>query len=163
MPKTIINQEIYEKAKNGLIKLKSKGTAANKLKAIMASYKHGAKKVSEIFDVDITSIYKWTIKLEKNGYESLTNKAKHQDGIKIKQVHRNEIKKWIEKNSNISIIQVKENLEKQFNLKVSRSTVHRAMKLAGFSYITPRQAHYKQDKKESEEFKKKSPKQNKTR
>ena len=57
MPKTIINKSVYEKAKNGLTQLQSKGTAANKLKAIMASYKHGAKKVSEIFDIDITSIY----------------------------------------------------------------------------------------------------------
>ena len=84
MPKTIIDKETYDKAKNGLIQLQSKGTAANKLKAIMASYKYGAKKVSEIFDVDITSIYKWTVKLKKDGYKSLVNKAKHQGGIKLK-------------------------------------------------------------------------------
>jgi hypothetical protein len=56
MPKTIIDESIYKKAKDGLMRLQSEGTAANKLKAIMASYKHGSKKVSEIFDVDITSI-----------------------------------------------------------------------------------------------------------
>lgn len=56
MPKTIINKSVYEKAKNGLTQLQSKGTAANKLKAIMASYKHGAKKVSEIFDIDLIPI-----------------------------------------------------------------------------------------------------------
>ena len=38
MPKTIINKSIYEKSKNGLTQLQSKGAAANKLKAIMASY-----------------------------------------------------------------------------------------------------------------------------
>ena len=81
MPKTIINELIYNKAKNGLIQLQSKGSAANKLKAIMASYNHGAKKVSEIFDIDITSIHKWTVKLQKEGYKSLINKAKHQGGI----------------------------------------------------------------------------------
>ena len=88
----------------------------------------------------------------------MINRAKHQGGIKLKQTHKDKIKKWIEKDFNISITQVKEKLEKQFNLKVSRSTVHRAMKSVGFSYITPRQTHYKQDKKESESFKKKSPK-----
>ena len=124
----------------------------------MASYKHGAKKVSQIFDVDITSIHKWTVKLEKDGYKALINRAKHQGGIKLKQIHKDKIKKWIEKDFNISITKVKEKLEKQLNLKVSRSTVHRAMKSVGFSYITPRQTHYKQDKKESESFKKKSPK-----
>ncbi len=51
MPKTIINKAIYEKAKDGLIQLQSSGTVANKLKVIIASYKYGAKMVSEIFDI----------------------------------------------------------------------------------------------------------------
>ena len=46
---------------------------------------------------------------------------------------------------------------KFFNLDVSKSTVHRAMKDNGFSYITPRQNHYKQDKKVTEDFKKNLP------
>lgn len=143
MPKTIIDESIYKKAKDGLMRLQSEGTAANKLKAIMASYKHGSKKVSEIFDVDITSIYKWVVKLEKEGYISLINKAKHHGGIKLKQIHKDKIKKWLEKDSNSSISQIHEKLEKYFDLNVSRSTVHRAMKSVGFSYITPRKNHYK--------------------
>ena len=141
MPKTIITKEICKKAKNGLIKLKSHGTAANKLKAIIAAYSHGSKKVSEIFDVDITSIYRWAIKLEREGYKSLINQAKHQDGIKLKKLHKETIKKWLEKDPNISIIDVKERIEDQFDLKLSRSTIHRAMKKSGFSYITPRKNH----------------------
>ena len=163
MPKTIINEEIYEKARNGLIKLKSKGTAANKLKAIMASYKHGAKKVSEILDVDITSIYKWTIKLDREGYKSLINQAKHQDGIKLKKIHKERIRKWLEKDPNISITDIKEKIKNQFNIDLSKSTIHRAMKDSGFSYITPRKNHYKQDKEKVENFKKKSSKGNKGR
>ncbi len=163
MPKTIINEEIYEKARNGLIHLKSKGTAANKLKAIMASYKHGAKKVSEILDVDITSIYKWTIKLDREGYRSLINQAKHQDGIKLKKIHKERIRKWLEKDPNISITDIKEKIKNQFNIDLSKSTIHRAMKDSGFSYITPRKNHYKQDKEKVENFKKKSSKGNKGR
>ena len=49
---------------------------------------------------------------------------------------------------------VKEKLEQNFNLIVSKSTTHRAMKSAGFSYITPRKTHYKQDTNESVKFKK---------
>ena len=136
----------------------SHGTAANKLKAIIAAYSHGSKKVSEIFDVDITSIYRWAIKLEREGYKSLINQAKHQDGIKLKKLHKETIKKWLEKDPNISIIDVKERIEDQFDLKLSRSTIHRAMKKSGFSYITPRKNHYKQDRGKVENFKKKSSK-----
>ena len=117
----------------------------------MASYKHGAKKVSEIFDIDITSIHKWTMKLEKEGYKSLIK-----GGIKLKQIHKDKIKKWLEKDSNSSISQIHEKLEKHFDLNVSRSMVHRAMKSVGFSYITPRKHHYKQDKNKVNKFKKKS-------
>ena len=74
--------------------------------------------VQRKYQSDITSIHKWTVKRKKDGYESLINRAKHQGGIKLKETHKNRIKKWIEKDLNISITQVKENLEKQFNLKV---------------------------------------------
>ncbi len=78
--------------------------------------------------------------------------------IGIQQAHKEELKKWLEKDPNISIIDVKERIKNQFNLKVSRSTVHRAMKEIGFSYITPRKIDYKQNKKAAEDFKKKSSK-----
>jgi transposase len=156
MPKTIINKEIYDKAKNGLMQLKSRGTAANKLKAIMAAYNHGSKKVSEILDVDITSIYKWAVKLDREGYKSLINQAKHREGIKLKNIHKERIKKWLEKDPNISIIAIKEKIKEQFDINISKSTIHRAMKGLGFSYITPRKNHYKQDKEKVESFKKKS-------
>lgn len=158
MRKNIIGLKLANKAKQALLKLKSNGTTANKLKALIAANRHGIKKVAEVFDVGRTSIYRWADELDKEGLNKMINNSKHQDGIKLKKNHKEKIKSWIEKNHNISIADVKENLEKQFNLQVSRSTVHRAMKEAGFSYITPRKIHYKQDKKVAEDFKKKSSK-----
>jgi transposase len=51
---------------------------------------------------------------------------------------------------------VKIKLEEQFGIKVSQSTTHNTMKVAGFSHITARSVHYKQDKEKLEEFKKNS-------
>ena len=158
MRKNIIGLKLANKAKQALLKLKSNGTTANKLKALIAANKHGIKKVAEVFDVGRTSIYRWADELDKEGLNKMINNPKHQDGIKLKKNHKEKIKNWIEKDHNISIADVKEKLEKQFSLKVSRSTVHRAMKEAGFSYITPRKIHYKQDKRAVENFKKKSSK-----
>ena len=87
---------------------------------------------------------------------TLPNKAKHKGGIKLKKEHREAIKGWLEESPNISIFEVKENLTKEFGLFVSKSTVHRAMGAVGFSYITPRKKHYKQNQKTMAEFKKKS-------
>lgn len=163
MATKIINDTISQKAKQALIKLKSNGTTANKLKALIAANKHGVKKVSEVFDISRTSIYRWAEELNNEGLGNIINNAKHQDGLKLKSNHKEMIKEWLKKQPNISINEVKEKLEQQFNLSVSKSTVHRAMRSSGFSYITPRETHYKQDKKEVVKFKKKSSKRNKGR
>ena len=131
---------------------------ANKLKAVISAYDNGIKKVSEVFNVHPTSIHRWAKQVSNNDIDSLVNDSKHKDGIKLKQLHKEEIKKWLNKDPNISILWVKENLKKRFDLEVSKSTIHRAMKSVGFSYITPRKNHYKQDKKLTEAFKKKSSK-----
>ncbi len=88
MAKNIINQILANKAKQALLQLKSKGTTANKLKAIIAANKHGIKKVSEVFDVGRTSIYRWAHELNKEGLNKLINNPKHQDGLKLKKLHK---------------------------------------------------------------------------
>jgi transposase len=57
----------------------------------------------------------------------------------------------VRKKPNLSISLIKDMLEKHFNLKIFRSSVHNIMKSVGFSYITPRKYHYKQDKNEVDE------------
>lgn len=158
MPKTIIDHKLATKAKEALAGLKQHGVKANRLKAIIASYKHGIKKTSEVLDVDRTSINRWANKLSKEGSESLSNLAKHKEGIILKNHHKEQIKKWIELDSNLSRQSIQKKLKDTFNITISLSTVLRAMKDCGFSYITPRKNHYKQNKKEVEEFKKKSSK-----
>ena len=156
MTTKIINDKIAKKAKLSLMRLKSHGTTANKLKALIAANKHGVKKVSEIFNVGRTSIYRWADELNKEGFKYMINDSKHHEGIKLKDCHKSEINKWLNKDPNLSILTVKNKLLKEFDLIVSKSTVHRAMKSCGFSYITPRKNHYKQDKKEVDIFKKNS-------
>lgn len=163
MPKTIIDKALADKAKLALLNLKQQAVIANRLKAIIAAHNHGIKKVSEVLDIDRTSICRWANKLNKDGAASLINIAKHKDGIKLKSHHKEQIAKWININPNITRQSVVQKLKDKFSLEISLSTARRAMRLVGFSYITPRQTHYKQDKKESENFKKKSSKCNKER
>ena len=158
MPKTIIDKDLADKAKIALSTLKQQGVIANRLKAIIAAYSHGIKKVSEVLDIDRTSICRWANKLNKEGVESLNNIAKHKDGIKLKVHHKKQIAKWIKVNPNITRQSVVQKLKDKFSLEISLSTARRAMKLVGFSYITPRQTHYKQNKNEVTKFKKKSTK-----
>jgi transposase len=158
MPKTIIDQKLADKAKEALLQLKQQGVKANRLKAIIAAYNHGIKKVSEVLDVDRTSIHRWANKLDKEGSEFLSNKAKHKEGIILKNYHKEQIRKWVESDPNVSRQIIWKKLKDKFGIEVSLSTVRRAMKDSGFSYITPRKNHYKQDREKVENFKKKSPK-----
>lgn len=75
----------------------------------------------------------------------LINKAKHQDGIKLKASNKREINNWLLKEPNMTIEAVKERLLETLGIEVSKSTVHRAMRSCGFSYITGR----KQDQVEN--------------
>lgn len=154
MPKTIINKTVYDNAKKALQKLKPYGTTANKLKAVISAYDNGIKKVSEVFDVHHTSIHRWAKQIRNGEIDALINNSKHKEGIRLKNHHKEAIAKWLKKDPNLSIKEVKAKLEGQFNLSISKSTAHRAMKSSGFSYITPRKKHYKQNKEEAAEFKK---------
>ena len=113
-------------------------------------------KVSDVLDIDRTSIFRWAKRLDNKGFDSLKNSAKHKDGIKLKIYHKENIKKWITNNPNITRQEVVQKLKDEFDLKISISTARRAMKSCGFSYITPRQNHYKQDKDDGVKFKKNS-------
>ncbi len=154
--RTIIDQSLVNQAQSLLAELKSYGVVANRLKAIIASSKHPIKTVAEIFDIDPTGIHRWASRLKKDGIAGLNNAPKHLDGILIKNKHKQQIKKWLSINPNITIKQVRIKLKEQFNLDISKSTVHNSMKSAGFSHITARSVHYKQDKEKLEEFKKNS-------
>ncbi len=156
MPKTIIDHEVCENAKKALIKIGRHGTTANKLKAVISAHTNGIKKVSEVFNVHATSIHRWAKQIRDNDIEGLVNKSKHQDGISLKKIHKDAIATWLKNDSNLSIKAVQEMVSNKFDVSVSKSTIHRAMRSVGFSYITPRKRHYKQDKEVVEQFKKKS-------
>jgi len=163
MPATIISEKTYLLAKEELKKIKVEGTLFKKLQAVKLAYEHGIKSTSEFLNIFPVSIRNWAKLINKNEIESLKIGSKHKDGIKLKRHHKAKIKQWVEKNPNSSIFDIKAKIKSQFDLDVSKSTIRRAMKSSGFSYITARKIHYKQDKKEIENFKKKSSARNKKR
>ena len=154
MPKTIISENTYFLAKKELKKLRNEGTLFKKLQAVKLAYEHGIKNTSEFLGVFPVSIRNWAKAINNDDISSLKIGSKHKDGIKIKKHHKEKVKLWLEKDPNLSINSIKEMLERKCKLKVSRSSVHNVMKSVGFSYITPRKNHYKQDKKQLDDFKK---------
>jgi len=135
---TIIDKSVYLSAKSSYKKLCTVGTLAKKLQAVMAAYQHGIKDTCRIMNVSRTSIYLWSKQIKQSDFDGLLNKSKHQDGIKIKKVHLEKMSQWLTDTPSLTIKQVSKLLSDNFDITVTKSTVHRAMQRCGFSYITGR-------------------------
>jgi len=138
MPESIISSRTYSIAKEELKKLKTKGTLFKKLQFVKLSYEHGIKNTADFLGVFPVSIRNWGKLINDGKLDKLRIGSKHKDGTKLKHNHKIEFKRWLAEDPNLSIMAVKEKLEQNFNLIVSKSTTHRAMKSVGCSYITPR-------------------------
>jgi len=157
---TIIDESVEIAAEFLMVKMGKSATTLKKLQAVIAARKNGIKKVSEVLNIGRASIYLWTKQIKSGDFEKLVNKPKLKDGIKIKKPQKDKIALWLKDNPNLTIKEVQAMIKEKFNIEASKSTIHRAMHRCGFSYITPRQNHYKQDKEKVEKFKKKLQEQN---
>ena len=154
----LLTDEVANFAKGALAKIGGNTSIAIKLKAVISAYEHGITDVAKIFGVTKTTLISW-IKYVKNEKVDLLEVAEGR-GRKsvIDDYHREIIKKWLLKDSQLTIDQIRQKLIDECDITPGRSSVHRAIKLLDFSYITPRPKHYKQPENSLEEAKKKSSK-----
>lgn len=151
----ILTDEIVLLAENGLKNLGKFGSLAFKLHAIVAAKKHGIKKVCELHDISRTSLTAWINCLKDGSLTALYAKPK-KPRSPVTAAHHEIIKGWLKKENNLTINALRIRIEEEIGVKVGNTAVHRLMKKLGFSYITPRPKHYKQDQNLHPEFKKKS-------
>lgn len=158
MPKTssIINDNLINKCHIAL-KLQGKsGKVARRLQAIISSKDHNISVVSSIFGITRATLTKWIKDFEKESIEGLLVK----NGRGRKRIFNNqndqEIRNIIKHNPNITAKSLQKIIDNKLNIKAGIATIYRLMHRLGFSYITPRKNHYKQDKQEVDKFKKNS-------
>lgn len=157
MPKEskLIDKELVRRAKEELERLGKEGVVAMRLKAIIASYSHGIKKVAEVYDINRASLHRW-VKLFKEGDVADIKNASKPSRSKLSEKQEELVRSWIESDHNITIKKLKIMIEEKFAVDIGKSSVHRLMKKLGFSHITGRRRHYKSKQSLQEEFKKKS-------
>ena len=133
---------------------------SNKLQAIKSAKKCGIKHVAEVFEVSRVAIMSWVKDFAEMGVEGL--KLKQGRGRKrlITPEEKEVIKVWIHKDNGITIKALRLKIESELGKKLGKTTTHDLMHELGYSYITPRPVHYKQDPTLKAEFKKKSSKPN---
>ena len=154
-----ISEAMLHKVEVALKECSKNGDISRKLQAIKSAKFFGIKHVSEIFGTSRISLNKWINAFKARGIEGLQLKAGRGRKAIITDDERNIIERWIAEDSQLSINAVRLKIEESFGKKLCMSAVHNLLKHLKFSYITPRPVHYKQDKNNQEEFKKKSKEQ----
>lgn len=157
----LITEEIYRDAVKALKQISKENRIAIRLRAIIAAKEHGVGITAKVFNITTTTLRSWVKKFKKEDKDSLEYKRGRGRKSRITEEHLNEMRKWIEKDSSLTIKKILKKLEKECGVKSSKSAVHRALMKMGLSYITPRPKHYKQNAEQKAEFKKKIQNDNK--
>jgi len=155
-PPKLLDEEVFLLAQKGLKELGKSGLVARKLQVIIAARKHGISKTCEFYSITKNSLIKWIKDLKKESLQALQVQTGRGRKFLLNEEQEQEIKKWIEENSSITISHLRLMILENMNIALSPSTVHRLLQRLRFSYITPRPKHYKQNEKLKDEFKKKS-------
>ena len=158
-----ISDALLEKCKITLKKQGKTGEIARRLQAIISAKRHNISKVASVFGVTRVTMMRWIKDFNKESIDGLVvRKGRGRKRIFNKN-DEDKIYKIIKNNPNITAKELKKVIESDLLKTVGIATVYRLMRDLGFSYITPRPTHYKQDKKQADDFKKKSSKRNKGR
>jgi transposase len=155
-PSKLLDEELVNRANEGLKKLGKPGLVARKLQAIIAAKKYGITKAALFYFTTKKSLIKWIKELKEESIKALEVQVGRGRKSLLNPAQEEEVNGWIEDNCNITINQVRLLIEDKMNMKLSISTTHRLMQRLRFSHISPRPRHYKKDEKLSLEFKKKS-------
>jgi transposase len=152
----LITEEIYTKGKLMLESMSQTNRAAIRLRAIVAAKDHGVNLVSKVFDISSNTLRSWVKSFAAEEIEGLDYKAGRGRKSNINEEHQIAIYNWIKENCNLTLDQIVIRLNESFEVKTSKSAVHRMLQKLKLSYITPRPRHYEQNPNLQAEFKKKS-------
>ena len=151
---TIINAEDVMNAENKLKELGSCGIMAIRLKAVIASYKHGIKKVCDVMDVSRDTIHKWTKHYLVSGVAALQNQAKP-SRCKLTKQQQSCVMRWVDEDPCSTLKTLVARCEAELGVKIGKSSIQRILKSYGYSHITGRKKHNKSDTEAQAAFKNK--------
>jgi transposase len=133
----LLSDRVAAIAEANLEKLGKTGAVAIKLRAVTSAHKHGITTVANIFGTTKATLISWIKHVKAESIELLkVQEGRGRESV-LNQSHKEMIKKLMSEDSQITIDKVRARMIQETGVSVGRSTVHRAMKQVGFSYITP--------------------------
>jgi transposase len=149
-----LDDELLKSAQEELKKIGKEALVARKLSAIIAACKHGITEVAKIHDITRKTLLFWIKNFRCSKLEHLKAPPnRHRKSI-LDDSDRVILKSIIEENSQVTINFLVQKIWEIRGKKIGKSSMHQEIKRIGFSHITPRPQHYKQDSEKVETFKK---------
>lgn len=152
----VISDKLYEEVQADLKVCGHQGDVSRKLQAIKSAKENGITLVAKIFGISRVALMEWIASYESEGVGGLKIKAGRGRKPIISSEEEEIIKEWLEQDNTLTIRALGAKISQKLGKKIGKTATHDLMKKIGFSYITPRPKHYKQDKQKQDEFKKKS-------
>ena len=151
-----ISAELVAKCKKELKAQGIRGENGRRLQAIISAKEHGIKKVAEIYAISRTTLMRWILRFENGGSAAFAVEIGRGRRSRLSAAQKQQAYSWVlQEGATITAKTLQYYIEEQFAIQVSHTTAFRLLKSLGFSYITPRPQHHKQDPKKQEVFKKK--------
>jgi transposase len=151
----LLGEETEKAARLSLKKCSQEKLVVRKLEAIIAACKCGISCVAKVFGVTDTTLRSWI----RRFCEDQTDRLKAPPSRRRKSILNDDdraiISELIKENSQLTGAILCQKVLEICGKKVSQATMYRELKKLGFSHITPRPQHHKQDKEKVEAFKKK--------
>lgn len=138
------------------------GKLAMQLRGIIAFGNNSAKEVAQILKISPRSIFRWVVRFKENDIDGLKEKPKGHYKSKLTEEQKAQLKELIKKrrNSNGEAIhwtlqKLRSEVYKEFGVTISTTALWQHLKKMGLVIRRPRPIHYKADKEQQENFKKK--------
>ncbi len=153
----IITEELRNQARAALKELRNTNSReSTRLRAIISAKTHGITLASKILEISPKTIREWAKRFSSDGIKGLRYKPGRGIKSKLNKSQGATIKEWVKEDPSMTLKEIVIRVKEVFEITTSISAVHRILKKLGLAYITPRPIHYKQNKKDRDEFKKKS-------
>ena len=152
-----ISDELLEACKAELKSQGIRGENGRRLQAIISAKEHGILQVAKIYNISRETLMRWIRKFQSGGSKAFAVDRGRGRRSKLTEEQKLTVRKYIEEEGySLSSKKLQDFVKNNFLIELSIATTHRLLKDLGFSYITPRPVHHKQDAKTHIEFKKKS-------
>ena len=106
----------------------------------------GSKKVAEIYAISRTTLMRWILRFENGGSAAFAVEIGRGRRSRLSAAQKQQAYSWVlQEGATITAKTLQYYIEEQFAIQVSHTTAFRLLKSLGFSYITHRPQHHKQD------------------